>query len=109
MFNDLRNLEMCGIVSTFHGLSEMLPDFSPEKIKEKCEIFFERYFRNRHKTTVLTPGVHLTMNSVDDNRFDLRPHLYDLRGKRPFDYQWARVDEIVEKKLKKASLSASKQ
>jgi NAD+ synthase (glutamine-hydrolysing) len=101
LFNDLRNKELCGIVSTFLGYSELKPNMSPAEVQSKCEIFFKRYFQNRHKTTVLTPSVHLSGNSCDDNRYDLRPFLYDLRGKRGFDYQWERVESIVQKKLKK--------
>ena len=59
-FNDLRNLELCGIVSTFQALCEMYPDQDPQLIKSKCETFFARYFMNRHKSTISTPGPHLT-------------------------------------------------
>lgn len=44
IFNDLRNKEMCGIVSTYHGLCEIMPTVDPAIIKEKCQIFFKRYF-----------------------------------------------------------------
>lgn len=59
-FNDLRNLELCGIVSTFQAMCEMYPDQDPQVIKNKCELFFARYMQNRHKSTISTPGPHLT-------------------------------------------------
>ena len=57
--------------------------------------------RNRHKVTVLTPGVHLTDMSCDDNRFDLRPFLYDARGDGGrLEYQGEVIDGSVRKRLK---------
>ena len=100
-FNDLRNLELCGIVSTFQAMSEMYPDLDPLVIRGKCEAFFSRYFTNRHKSTISTPGPHLTSQSIDNSRCDLRPFLYDLRGKRGFNHQWGCIDKMIGKKLKK--------
>lgn len=100
MLNKLRNQELCGIVSMFVNICDLLPQSNPEDLKKKVMRFFTRYFRNRHKSTILTPGVHLTGNSIDDNRFDHRPYQYDNRGERPYNYQWLRVDSICEYRLK---------
>lgn len=41
--------------------------------------FFSKYSTNRHKMTTLTPAYHAESYSPDDNRFDLRPFLYNTR------------------------------
>jgi len=38
--------------------------------------FYQKYTRNRHKTTTLPPTFHGSPFSPDDNRFDLRPIVY---------------------------------
>ena len=45
--------------------------------------FTQRYARNRHKMTTLTPSLHAEQYGCDDNRFDLRPFLYP-----PFERQF---------------------
>merc|ERR1719499_2682024 len=55
-----------------------------EWAKNKTRNFFGRYYRNRHKLTVLTPSYHAENYSPDDNRFDLRPFLYPW-PKRQYD------------------------
>lgn len=47
-----------------------------EWAKDKVKNFYGRYYRNRHKMTVITPAYHAENYSPDDNRFDLRPFLY---------------------------------
>jgi NAD+ synthase (glutamine-hydrolysing) len=47
--------------------------------------FFYFYSINRHKCTTLTPSYHAENYSPDDNRFDLRPFLYNTRWSRQFD------------------------
>ena len=92
LFNHLRNVELCGMVSMFDYMCEEFPDVSPLEIKQKVDIFYGRYMRNRHKAVVITPSVHLSEYSCDDNRFDLRPFLYD-GGK--LDYQ----SGVIKKKI----------
>lgn len=41
--------------------------------------FFRMYSVNRHKMTTVTPSYHAESYSPDDNRFDLRPFLYNTR------------------------------
>lgn len=38
--------------------------------------YFNLYASNRHKMSTITPALHATAYSTDDNRFDLRPILY---------------------------------
>lgn len=63
----------------------------PEEIAEKVKKFFYFYSINRHKMTVLTPSYHTENYGNDDNRFDLRPFLYDSSWK----HQFAKIDELV--------------
>jgi NAD+ synthase (glutamine-hydrolysing) len=52
------------------------PLATPTIIAELVKRFFNWYGRNRSKMTILTPGIHATNYSPDDNRFDQRPFLY---------------------------------
>lgn len=47
--------------------------------------FFYFYSINRHKLTTLTPAYHAEGYSPDDNRFDLRPFLYNVKWTRQFN------------------------
>lgn len=53
--------------------------------------FYQRYTRNRHKLTVLTPALHAETYSPDDNRFDHRQFLYPT-----LTYQFKCIDAMVE-------------
>lgn len=55
--------------------------------------FFFYYSINRHKTTVLPPSYHMSPYSPDDNRFDLRPFLYNSS----WILQFRKIDEGVKK------------
>uniref|UniRef100_A0A8C6QA80 Glutamine-dependent NAD(+) synthetase n=1 Tax=Nannospalax galili TaxID=1026970 RepID=A0A8C6QA80_NANGA len=50
---------------------------SPQQVNQKVKRFFSKYSMNRHKMTTLTPAYHAESYSPDDNRFDLRPFLYN--------------------------------
>ena len=64
---------------------------TPAETADKVKHFFRCYAGNRHKATVLTPSFHAESYSPDDNRFDHRPFLYNVR----WPWQFARMDEIV--------------
>ena len=57
-------------------------------VADKVKFFFRMYSINRHKTTVLTPSYHAENYSPDDNRFDLRPFLYNSS----WTWQFAKID-----------------
>ena len=61
------------------------------QVAEKVKLFFQRYSQNRHKSTVLTPSYHAENYSPEDNRFDLRPFLYNTE----WDRQFKTIDEEV--------------
>lgn len=58
--------------------------FSLKQIADKVKHFFVTYSMNRHKMTTLTPAVHGENYSADDNRFDLRPFLYNTKWELQF-------------------------
>jgi NAD+ synthase (glutamine-hydrolysing) len=60
------------------------------EIGYRVEKFYDRYIKNRNKTTILTPSVHL-LPSPDDNRFDLRPFLYPMDRSVQFKY----MDKLI--------------
>lgn len=47
---------------------------------------------NRHKATTLTPAYHAESYSPDDNRFDHRQFLYNVR----WPWQFRRINELAE-------------
>lgn len=61
--------------------------------------FYQRYARNRHKLTVLTPALHTETYSPDDNRFDHRHFLY-----APWTEQFKSIDSMVDEIKKSNSL-----
>ena len=61
-------------------------------VAEKVKKFFKYYSINRHKSTVLTPAYHCEEYGTDDNRFDMRPFLYDVK----WETQFEEIDKAVE-------------
>lgn len=63
----------------------------PVQVAQKVKHFFWMYSVNRHKMTTLTPAYHAESYSPDDNRFDLRPFLYNTR----WGWQFRCIDNQV--------------
>lgn len=63
----------------------------PTQVAEKVKHFFRMYSVNRHKMTTVTPSYHAESYSPDDNRFDLRPFLYNTR----WTWQFRCIDNQV--------------
>ncbi|KAJ1675616.1 glutamine-dependent NAD(+) synthetase [Spiromyces aspiralis] len=61
------------------------------KIAQKVKRFFFYYSINRHKMTTITPAYHAESYSPDDNRFDLRPFLYNAK----WTWQFEKIDQAV--------------
>lgn len=96
----LRKEELLGPIAMFKRLCDMWlkKDFTMKFIRDKdgktnpnhsvlitptpmlifqvVNVFFGNYYMHRNKMTILTPSVHGTSYSPDDNRFDQRPILY---------------------------------
>ncbi|XP_061819825.1 glutamine-dependent NAD(+) synthetase [Nerophis lumbriciformis] len=88
----LRKISKCGPFSMFCKLIHMWKDvLSPTEVAQKVKHFFRMYSFNRHKMTSITPSYHAESYSPDDNRFDLRPFLYNTR----WDWQFRSIDSQV--------------
>jgi len=80
VYGRLRKIARLGPVEMFKRLLHDWRDrASPAEIAEKVKNFFFFYSCNRHKMTTLTPSYHAENYSPDDNRFDPRPFLYNVR------------------------------
>lgn len=65
--------------------------FFVHQVASKVKHFFRMYSVNRHKMTTLTPSYHAENYSPDDNRFDLRPFLYNTS----WSWQFRCIDKQV--------------
>ena len=96
VFGRLRKIGRCGPVSMFTKLCQSADAawaaLSPTAVAEKVKRFFRFYAMNRHKLCTLTPAYHAEEYSPDDNRFDLRQFLYNVRWPR----QFSSIDRLAE-------------
>jgi len=90
VFGKLRKINMFGPVAMFKKLTQVWQHLKIDEVATKVKRFFRFYSINRHKMTVMTPSIHGERYGCDDNRFDLRPFLYNTN----WNYQFARIDEI---------------
>ena len=72
-----------------------VPQTHDEVVAQKVKDFYFFNCINRHKMTTLTPSYHAENYSPEDNRFDLRPFLYNVR----WPWQFRKIDELVEKAM----------
>lgn len=87
MMMTIANLIACG--KTFTSRSKCIAIFI--QVAQKVKHFFRMYSVNRHKMTTVTPSYHAESYSPDDNRFDLRPFLYNTR----WPWQFRCIDNQV--------------
>lgn len=98
VYGRLRKIARLGPVEMYKRLLHEWRDrASPAVIAEKVKRFFFFYSCNRHKMTTLTPSYHAENYSPEDNRFDLRPFLYNVR----WPWQFKKIDEIEGEETKK--------
>ena len=90
-YGHCRKVLRCGPYSMFQSMTRLYSHLSPTVVAEKVKFFFKMYAINRHKTTVLTPSYHAENYAPDDNRFDLRQFLYNVR----WPWQFRKIDENV--------------
>ncbi|XP_062608822.1 glutamine-dependent NAD(+) synthetase-like [Saccostrea cucullata] len=94
LYGRLRKQNCCGPYSMFCKLVHVWKDrCSPEEVAVKVKHFFRCYSINRHKMTTLTPSYHAETYSPDDNRYDHRQFLYNVK----WPWQFECIDEQVEK------------
>jgi len=104
-YGRLRKPGACGPYSMYMKLVHKWgseKNLSPEEVAKKIKFFFTMYAINRHKMTTLTPSYHAEVYSPDDNRFDHRPFLYNIR----WTWQFNAIDEAAAR-LKSLDLKAS--
>ncbi|MBP98072.1 NAD(+) synthase [Candidatus Poribacteria bacterium] len=92
-FGILRKVHRCGPVRMFEKLVYEWGHLSPTIVAEKVKRFFFYYSVNRHKMTTMTPSYHAELYSPEDNRFDLRQFLYNIR----WSWQFRKIDQLVKK------------
>jgi len=95
-YGRLRKPGACGPYSMFMKLAHEWgnqKNLDPEEVAKKVKFFFTMYAINRHKMTTLTPSYHAEEYSPDDNRFDHRPFLYNVR----WTWQFSAIDEAVQR------------
>ena len=59
-----------------------------ENLAVKIKRFFKFYSINRHKMNVVTPSFHYDPECCDDNRYDMRPIIYET----DWNYQFKILD-----------------
>ncbi|KAJ3342315.1 glutamine-dependent NAD(+) synthetase [Entophlyctis luteolus] len=92
VYGTLRKISKCGPYQMFTKLvGKWSPGLLPTAVAEKVKKFFRYYAINRHKTTILPPSYHMSPYSPDDNRYDLRPILYNAA----WTWQFARMDSMA--------------
>jgi len=96
VYGRLRKPGACGPYSMFMKLVHDWGNerkLTPEEVAKKVKFFFTMYAINRHKMTTLTPSYHAEVYSPDDNRYDHRPFLYNIR----WTWQFAAIDDALQR------------
>ncbi|CAH1799871.1 unnamed protein product [Owenia fusiformis] len=101
VFGKLRKQGTCGPYSMYCKLVHLWSDkCTPAQVAQKVKHFFRSYSINRHKMTTLTPSYHAETYSPDDNRFDHRQFLYNVKWQWQFkciDQQVERLEQLANK------------
>merc|ERR1712194_417193 len=107
VFGKLRKVARCGPVSMMRKLLHTWNHLPPLEISTKIKRFFYYYSSNRHKMCTITPSYHAENYSPDDNRFDLRPFLYNTSWTRQFSVMDNMVEQLEDKQRKNELLTAN--
>ena len=76
----------------------LYPQFKDaQDLATRIKRFFVLHAKNRHKMTVITPGLHAETYSPDDNRYDHRQFIFNCE----WTTQFRELDEELEKILRK--------
>lgn len=60
IFAKFRSHVFCGPFSLYDNMTEEFPHMDPNELEEKVKKFFKIYGKNRHKSSVCTPPLHLS-------------------------------------------------
>ena len=105
-YGRLRKVARCGPLSMYVRLLSAggaWGALAPPAVAAKVKRFFYFHALNRHKMCTLTPSYHAESYSPDDNRFDLRPFLYNTAWSR----QFRAIDEDVAARARDAEAAAA--
>lgn len=91
LFGEIRKVDKLGPVSMFERVRRVKKELTAEEVAAKIKHFFRYYSMNRHKQTTITPSMHFQSSSCDDNRFDMRPFLYNC----DWTFQFNEIDKRV--------------
>eukprot|EP00762_Andalucia_godoyi_P005025 ANDGO_01440.mRNA.1 Glutamine-dependent NAD(+) synthetase len=105
IYGRLRKIGRQGPVSMFKTLAYKWNSLPATAVAEKVKHFFKFYSINRHKMTTLTPSYHAENYSPEDNRFDLRQFLYNVR----WPWQFNKIDQLAKEIDLERGGAASKQ
>lgn len=104
IYGKLRKIAKAGPYSMFLKLINLWKETcTPREVASKVKHFFRTYSQNRHKMTTLTPSYHAENYSPDDNRFDLRPFLYNTT----WSWQFRCIDNQVSRLERKEGISVT--
>ncbi|XP_021258369.1 glutamine-dependent NAD(+) synthetase isoform X2 [Numida meleagris] len=104
IYGKLRKIAKAGPYSMFCKLITLWKEIcTPREVASKVKHFFRMYSVNRHKMTTLTPSYHAENYSPDDNRFDLRPFLYNTT----WSWQFRCIDKQVSRLEKREGISVA--
>lgn len=91
-FGTLRKVAKLGPFLMFKRLlSDWGHLLNPFEIASRVKKFTIAYAINRHKSVILPPAYHMSQYSPDDNRFDLRPFLYNAL----WTWQFRAIDDTL--------------
>lgn len=94
VYGHYRSSLRCGPYTMFCKLVHLWRDTcTPAQVADKVKVFFRYYSINRHKMTTLTPSYHAESYSPDDNRFDHRPFLYNVK----WSWQFSTINEHLQR------------
>lgn len=94
VYGHYRSFLRCGPYSMFCKLVHLWHDkCTPAQVADKVKLFFRFYSINRHKMTTLTPSYHAETYSPDDNRFDHRPFLYNIK----WSWQFSTINDHLQR------------
>ena len=91
VFFKFRADRFCGPFSMFDNLVEFWEEHNVDHLENKITRFFERYKKNRHKSSVGTPNVHCSTYSCDPKSKDVRPMFYGT-----LNHQLAKMKKVKE-------------
>jgi hypothetical protein len=103
MFHRMCKQKLGGAITSIRNKTKIIEAATPNHIADKLSIFWDFYGKHRSKMPILTPSIHATNYSPDDNRFDQRPFLYPYF---PLSYQITLIKSLASKMMDRPDVIA---